>query len=272
MGALGLAILLTLQQLPTEIAPIRFNSGQDIVPYFEGWIRNPDGSFELVFGYFNRNWVEEIVIPPGPGNRIEPNGPDAGQPTYFLPRRQRWIFRVKVPANFGKNEITWTITANGRTEKAYGSLLPSEEINERVIMTNGGLDPGGDDPNEPPSVIIAPVQSATVGASVTLRASVGDDGLPKPKPVREPRPSAGTGGFGGQSDRPAASVPKGLTVTWMLYGGPGKVIFESAGPIPVSNGQAVTTVRFTVPGTYRLRASASDGALAKTADVVVTVK
>src|SRR6476620_4961099 len=102
-------------QLPTDLPQVRFNSGQNVVPYFEGWIRNPDGTFDLVFGYFNRNWTEEVAIAPGPSNRIEPNGPDAGQPTYFLPRRQRWIFRVKVPANFGKNEVTWSITANGRT-------------------------------------------------------------------------------------------------------------------------------------------------------------
>jgi hypothetical protein len=271
---LGLALLLALQQLPTEVAPVRFNSGQDIVPYFEGWIRNPDGTFDLVFGYFNRNWTEEIAIAPGPNNRIEPNGPDAGQPTYFLPRRQRWIFRVKVPANFGKNEVTWTLTANGRTERAYGSLLASEEITERIIMTNGGLDPGADDPNEPPSVTVTPVQGATVGTAVALRASVVDDGLPKPRPVREPRPAAGTAapGFGAQSDRPVTAAPRGLTVSWLLYAGPGKVTFEKTGPIAVANGEATTTARFTTPGTYRLRVSANDGALSKTKDVIVTVK
>src|SRR4026208_1823837 len=90
---------LPAQPLPTERPATKFSSGQDVVPYFEGWIRNPDGTFDLVFGYFNRNWKEELAIAPGPNNRIEPNGPDAGQPTCFLPRRQRWIFRVKVPAN-----------------------------------------------------------------------------------------------------------------------------------------------------------------------------
>src|SRR4029450_10243746 len=140
----------------------------------------PNGTFDLVFGYFNRNWTEEIAIAPGADNRIEPNGPDAGQPTYFLPRRQRWIFRINVPANFGKNEVTWTITANGRTEKAYGSLLASEEITERVIMTDGGLDPGAEDPNEPPRLTIAPVQGATVGTAVTPPSTVVHDGRATP--------------------------------------------------------------------------------------------
>src|SRR5438128_284391 len=105
------------QQLPTELSQVRFNSGQDVVPYFEGWIRNPDGTFDLVFGYFNRNWKEELAIAPGPDNNVAPAGPDSGQPTYFLPRRQRWVYRLRVPADFGSKEVTWTITAYGRTEK-----------------------------------------------------------------------------------------------------------------------------------------------------------
>src|SRR5512138_2259612 len=83
-----LAALLAVVQLPTELPSTKFNSGQDIQPYFEGWIRNKDGSFDMVFGYLNRNWQEELPIPAGPDNMVEPGGPDRGQPTYFLPRRQ----------------------------------------------------------------------------------------------------------------------------------------------------------------------------------------
>src|SRR6476661_1004022 len=93
------------QQLPTELPSTKFSSGQNVVPYFEGWIRNANGTFDLVFGYFNRNWKEELPIPAGPDNRVEPNGPEAGQPTYFLPRRQRWIYRLRVPADFGNKEV-----------------------------------------------------------------------------------------------------------------------------------------------------------------------
>ena len=109
------------QKLPIELSNIRFNSGQSVVPYFEGWIRNPDGTFDLVFGYFNRNWEQEIAIPAGPDNTVELGGPDAGQPTFFLPRRQRFVYRVTVPKDFGKKEVVWSITANGRTEHAFGS-------------------------------------------------------------------------------------------------------------------------------------------------------
>ncbi len=153
-SGLVFAALLLVGQLPTELPSTKFSSGQDVQPYFEGWIHNPDGTFDLVFGYFNRNWQEELAIPAGPDNSVEPGGPDRGQPTYFLPRRQGWVYRVRVPRDFGKQVVTWTITANGKTQKAYGELLPVEEITERIIMTRGNLNPGDDDPNKPPAIAI----------------------------------------------------------------------------------------------------------------------
>src|SRR5262245_23630595 len=199
-------------QAPTELSQVRFNSGQDVVPYFEGWIKNPDGTFDLVFGYFNRNWKEELTIPAGADNKVEPNGPDREQPTYFLPRRQRWIYRVRVPADFGNKEVTWTITAHGKTETAYGTLIPAQEINERVVSSDGNLDPGDSDPNEPPSITIVRTQTATTAKPLSLNASVRDDGLPKPRAPRTPRTPT-SGGFGAQVDRATPVQPRGLNLT-----------------------------------------------------------
>jgi hypothetical protein len=256
-------------KLPTELSNIRFNSGQSVVPYFEGWIRNPDGTFDMVFGYFNRNWQQELAIPAGPDNTVELGGPDSGQPTYFLPRRQRFVFRVRVPRDFGKREVVWSITANGRTEHAYGNLLPQQEITERVVLTNGGYDPGLTDPNMPPSVTVAPIPTPVVGSPVTVSVSVADDGLPKPRAAAAPRPATST--FGGQvNSSTGGGRPAGLTVSWMQYGGPAKVTFEPAGPTPVTDGRAVTTVRFAQPGTYQLIVSATDRAM--TTKVPVTVR
>src|SRR4051794_22839232 len=64
-----------------------FTAGQNVSPAYEGWEQNPDGSFNVLFGYMNRNWEEEIDVPVGPDNGIEPGGPEQGQPTRFLPRR-----------------------------------------------------------------------------------------------------------------------------------------------------------------------------------------
>ena len=102
--------------MPTELFehPLQLGTERDH-PEREGWIRKPDGTFDLMFGYFNRNWQQELAIPAGPDNTVELGGPDSGQPTYFLPRRQRFVFRVNVPRDFGKKEVVWSVTANGRS-------------------------------------------------------------------------------------------------------------------------------------------------------------
>jgi hypothetical protein len=262
------------QQLPTAIPQTKFASGQNIVPYFEGWIRNADGSFDMVFGYFNRNWEEQLAIPAGPDNIVEPGGPDRGQPTFFLPRRQGWVYRVRVPADFGKQMLTWTIKANGKTEKAYGELMPVEEITERIIMTRGNLNRGEDDPNKPPAVTIAPIAGAGVNSGVTLIANVADDGLPKPRvTVARPQTTSTDGTIRAQANSSASgNRPRGLNVTWMQIRGPAKVAVEPAGAILVNGGTASATARFTVPGTYVLRATANDGALSTKSDVTITIR
>ena len=252
---------------PTYIPQTKFNSGQDVVPVYEGWLKNADGTFTFVFGYFNRNWKEELVIPAGPDNKLEPGAADRGQPTYFLPRRQSWVFRVQVPADWGNKELVWTLTAHGKTEKAYASLMSDEEISERIIMTRGNLNPGDDDPNKPPAVTIAPVAAAVAGQPVSLTAMVTDDGLPKPRAAPQARAGIPTA----QSNS-AVNRPRGLTVTWFEYGGPARVTFEPAGPTPVQNGQSATMARFATPGTYIVRAIANDGELSKSTDVTIIVR
>jgi hypothetical protein len=267
---LAISCLLAAAQTlpPTYIPQTKFARGQDVVPSFDGWLRNPDGSFTMVFGYMNRNYEEEIAIPAGADNKIEPGPADQGQPTYFLPRRHAWMFRVRVPADWGNRELIWTITANGRTEKAYGSLQSQEEMLERLIMTRGNLSPGLDDPNKPPSITIAPVETVPVNGVATLTALVTDDGLPKP---RVPKVSPAVEPGKAQTN---SSVPRqrlGLNVTWYEYRGPGKVTFDNVDPILVKDGKAVTTARFSAPGTYVLRATANDGELSTTSDITLHV-
>ena len=253
---------------PTYIPQEKFARGQDVVPSYDGFLKNADGTFTMVFGYMNRNYEEELVIPTGPDNKLEPGMADQGQPTYFLPRRHAWVFRVKVPADWGNKELVWTITSHGRTEKAYGSLQSDEEIIERLIMTRGNLSPGLDDPNQPPSVSVSPVSEASTGGPLSLTALVSDDGLPKPRvPKAAPAAAQGTA----QTNTSTARPRLGLNVTWFEYRGPGKVTFDDAGPILVGNGQAVTRAHFTVPGTYVLRATANDGELQTTNDVTINV-
>jgi hypothetical protein len=259
--------------LPTAIPQTKFDSGQNVVPVYEGWIRNADGTFDLVFGYFNRNYKEELAIPAGPDNMVEPGGPDRGQPTYFLPRRQPRLFRVRVPGDWGQQTLVWTITVNGRAEKAYGDLLPVEEINEKIIASGGNSVPFGDeDPNKPPTIAVAPVLHASVSSPVALTATVTDDGLPKPRtPPARTTTTAADGRIERQVNSAGVGRPRGLTVTWFEYRGPAKMTFEPAGSIPVVSGTATTTARFAAPGVYTLVGTANDGQLSQRTTVTVTV-
>ena len=84
-----------------------------VTPVYEGWYANPDGTLNLSWGYFNRNIEETVEVPLGPANQMTAGGPDLGQPTTFLPGRHRGVFAVTVPADFGDNEITWTLDFRG---------------------------------------------------------------------------------------------------------------------------------------------------------------
>jgi hypothetical protein len=258
---------------PTYIPDIKFATGRSIVPYLEGWIKNPDETCDFVFGYFNRNTEEELAIAPGPQNSVMPDGPDRGQPTYFLTRRQPRIFRVRVAKDWGDRSITWSITANGVTEKVVSKLLPAEEINEHMMIANGNniMRFGEEDLNQPPAVQVAAIGDVTAGAAVTLSATVTDDGLPKPRAPSAPRPTAPPSRFQSQRNTTTGNTPLGLRLTWLEYRGPAKVTFET-NPIRVAGDKAVTTARFAAPGSYTLIAVANDGRLSTRQDVTVLVK
>ncbi len=253
---------------PTYGVQTRFNGGQDVVPSFDGWYRNADGSFTMVFGYLNRNYQEEPILAAGPDNKLEPGAADQEQPTFFLTRRHAWVYFAKVPADWGTKELVWSITAHGRTEKAFGSLRMEEEILPRVVQSRGNLNPGTENPNLPPVVTIQPVSSAMVNTPVQLATSVTDDGLPK---LRVPK--ARTDTASGTAQTNSATVRRlPLNVAWTQYRGPAKVIFDPAAPIIVTDGKAAGTALFSQPGTYILRATANDGELQTTADLSIVVK
>src|ERR1700677_2001998 len=121
-------------------------SGQGITPAFEGWYRNPDGTANILVGYYNRNTKETMDIPVGPNNRVEPGGPDQGQPTHFLTGRQWGVFTVTVPADYGTKKLTWTITANHLTTIIAAKIDPLWEISP---FSEAGMG------NTPPSLRLA---------------------------------------------------------------------------------------------------------------------
>src|SRR6266571_2602933 len=96
-GAILGGVWLSARQLPSEP---RRQFGAGITGAFEGWFPNPDGSRSFLVGYLNRNTEQVLDVPIGPDNRIEPGGPDMGQPTHFLPGRRHGMFVVPVPKDF----------------------------------------------------------------------------------------------------------------------------------------------------------------------------
>jgi hypothetical protein len=272
-------------QLPpsVQLGQVRHNAGDNVVPVYEGWEKNSDGSFNLVFGYMNRNYQEQPEIPVGPDNFFSPGAQDQGQPTHFYPRRQQFMFKVRVPSDFGKKELVWTITRNGRTEKAYATLLMEEQLTDVVISENrGGLanDSVTAPANKPPVISIdgPATRQIGVGESLTLTANATDDGIPKPPPPRANQANRAV--VDGvplltNRDRPTTQAivkpsRKGLAVTWTQWRGPGTLNFEPMTDV-VKDGKMSTTVAFPEPGTYVIRAYADDGVLAVPADVTIVV-
>ena len=164
-------------QADRALAQTQFNSGQNVQPVFEGWEKNSDGSFNLFFGYLNRNYQEHPHVPVGPDNHFSPGEADRGQPSYFYNRRQSFVFSVRVQPDFGDQDLIWTVTHNGRTDTATGSLWPVWEIDEAVIQANRGMGISGvyvD--NHPPSIGLDGDTARTVSVSepVTLTVVAAD--------------------------------------------------------------------------------------------------
>jgi hypothetical protein len=239
-------------QLPME--PLH-SAGQSVTAAYEGWFKNPDGSFSLLFGYFNRNLNQELDIPVGDGNRIEPGPPDQGQPTHFLPRRQWGVFTVTVRQNFGTEKLTWTIAANGQTTAVPAHLDARWEISPFFDVGIGNTPPlisfeeGGPSVQGPQGMSTA--LTTSLRNPLTLNLWVADDAK----------------SF--QGGKPPDSPP--VTVTWSKFRGPGEVKFANnkpavekgpgkwkVTPAPVFSGKATTTAMFSEPGEYVLRVVAND--------------
>ena len=276
-----------------------YSRGQSVSPAFEGWWQNEDGTYSLFFGYMNSNWVEEFDVPVGPDNNIEPGGPDRGQPTHFYPRRNLFLFTVDVPADFGEQEVVWTLTTNGVTERAYGSLRTDYLLDPQTIGTEMGANFGGviDEwrDNEFPNLDLAVDQPrrVRVGEPLRLVAFASDDGIPsgtyEPPMVESGKPHP--------AYRPPRQIvpgnPPGLRFAWIVYrGDASKVTFYPEQlkmwqdtrvyanspwsfpylipPVP-EDGRFETAVTFDEPGTYVLRALAGDSALTTSENLMITV-
>ncbi len=219
---------------------IRHWNGQGLAPVYEGWDQNDDGTYNMWFGYMNRNFEETLDVPVGIDNKFEPGQADRGQPTFFDTRRHKDIFRVVVPKDYGENtKLNWTLTVRGKSEVVSGTLNRVWQI-DRKRTTRGGNSEQVNS-NTPPDVKATPeTQSVAPGAPATINVTATDDGLPARR------------GRGGEEG------PVGMTVEWAKYRGPGSVTLTPPKQ-PLSKGAAAVKASFGAPGEYILLAVIDDG-------------
>jgi hypothetical protein len=251
---------------------VRHWTGQAVSPVYEGFDQNQDGTYNLWFGYLNKNYEEALDIPIGPDNTFEPGG-DRNQPTHFAPRRHKDVFRVVVPGDFGNRKLVWKLTVRGATESIEGTLNPVWQIDRRRT-TRGGRDDAVDS-NTPPVVTVRPMeQTIPSGVAATLDVSATDDGLPRNRrplpitsvpaqlyavpPVPPARGAAPTSQASVGAGRGGPQTGPGLSAEWFKYRGPGTVTFSSTLAM-LAQGRGTTSATFTEPGDYLLQVVVDDG-------------
>lgn len=231
-------------------------TGQSVIAAVEGWYKNPDGTFTEMVGYFNRNRGQELDIPIGPNNKIEPGGPDQGQPTHFMIGRGWGLFGIKLPADFGGKKLIWSLTSPaGDTTEVTLDLNVTYEVNPFSEIGMGNTPPWlsfseNGPKGQGPVPAVTNSLTAKVGTPLPLDVWVSDDAKTFP-------------GAKGPATPPA-------TVKWDLYrGAPTGYKFSNAKPDVQENkaletpeqkfaGKASTTVTFSQPGDYALTVTVND--------------
>jgi hypothetical protein len=254
-GLLAGGVLVSGQS--TSIPAPRRGGGDSVTGAFEGWYYNPDGSRSFLVGYYNRNSQQELDIPIGPNNRIEPGGPDMGQPTHFLPGRQWGMFVVNAPKEFKPaDSYVWTIVANGQSTSIPLRLTPDYVMSPFSEISVGNtppaikFDPAGKAYQGPlANLANATAMTASVSAALPLHLWVSDD----------MKYASGTGA-------PPSATRAPVSVRWTKYRGPGAVTFDKARPelekLPggsvAFNAKADATAKFAEAGDYVLHVTGND--------------
>ena len=230
--------------------------GSSVTPAFEGWYKTKDGGLAVLVGYFNRNSKQEFDIPVGPNNRIEPGGPDMGQPTHFQGGRQWGVFSIKLPKDFGEKKLTWTIVANG-----FSNTITLHTKSDYI------LEPFEDpaNKNQPPALKFEPngalFSGPPIGIAATLAAVAGEPLTLTTWATDEPPKLNATTGFGGAPAPGRGNTgPTAPGLKWSMFRGPGTVTFEPFNPKAdrEKGGENSAKATFSAPGDYILRLQAND--------------
>ena len=263
---IGLTAALCLLRASTAAEPQRPLAplpadGVQVIPFFDGWHPNPDGSIALVFGYLNLNKTESVDIPYGPDNFITPPQYDGRQPTAFPPvpgdepgagagsstpdprHRARGVFTITVPKDF-PGDVVWTLRNRGQAYRVPGRAKSSAyQLAWKMAMGSEPpllrFRPDGQ-AGRSPIGIVADAMHARVGSPLTVSVWLRDESVHEQLPVKV---------LDNRSKMPAK-----MNVTWYKYSGPGPIVFNPPRePVTSTDGRSSSAVTFTVPGEYVIR-------------------
>ncbi|MGE3507816.1 MAG: PA14 domain-containing protein, partial [Vicinamibacterales bacterium] len=231
----------------------------DFGPVIYYWASgDPLKAFRLVNGRFDTTPISQgtLLAPSGmPGGvlTLSANGTTPGSGIVWSamsnlgnanPSTQPGIVRAFDAANLTRE--LWNSEQNAARDRLgnFSKFSPPIVANGKVYVATFsnklvayGLLNGGAG-NQPASVSSGVDRTVTLPSTLTLSATVSDDGLPNP--------------------------PGALSLVWSRVSGPGTATFSP-------NSTAATTVSFSAPGIYVLRLTVYDGAAFSTDDVRVDV-
>lgn len=218
--------------------------GQPVIPLFDGWYPNEDGSSTICFGFFNMNTEQTLDIPLGEDNYLTTDYPgldlsDALLPTHFdpLPPAYRHVFcafSIQVPAGFNtSHRITWHLTANDQSLEVPGKVIPSYVLDEP--RSNGRGD-------------VAPLVSL-LESEAAVR---GRTGIHYPE-VLQARANTALN-LGARIDHSDPVV----WVGWAQHSGPGQVEFSNKEYETETGSRTEVQAHFSEPGEYVVRMQTID--------------
>jgi hypothetical protein len=257
------AVALSAQQAPILPSEPPRGFGTSITGAYEGWFDNADGSHVFLVGYLNRNRQREIDVPIGPNNRIEPGGPDLGQPTHFMPGRRVGIFTVTVPKEFKPDQrLTWTLTVNGQTTSIPLRMNVDYNVSPFRIQHTATVT------NTPPAIRLEekapPIQGPIATGLRPTATRTASMATPLALDVWADDDATYSTGQGTAPRNP----PPPVTVQWSHFRGAGKVTFDKEKPEmeklaggnigEAFRGKFSTTAKFSEPGDYLLHVTAND--------------
>lgn len=214
--------------------------GQPVVPLFDGWFPNEDGTRTLCFSYFNLNTEQSLSIAPGPDNYLSDDRFPAMLPSHFDPlppayRHKFCVFTITVPASFGRDEtIEWHLSSAGQALSVPGHIKPAFVLDEPASDGRGDI---------APLVKLSPMDVGVRGrrgliAASTLHGKVGE-AVALSALVEHPDPEVWIG--------------------WAKHSGPGAVHFSALEYMTPTHGTAFSTeATFDAPGTYLIRLQTID--------------